>query len=125
MPGINLGLGAKGAWMQNDIKRNSFLAFNSEAAGATPGSVLFDDGNQDTTVMGEFEATLLYRISHSWTLRSAYYVIGVDDVRFGTVDAQNIRNFSDSLPGTTPSANRNQTDQLVIQGFSVGAEYIW
>ncbi|WP_442510721.1 hypothetical protein SH528x_002363 [Novipirellula sp. SH528] len=125
MPGINLGLGAKGAWMQNDVKRNSFLAFNSEAAGATPGSVKFEDGNQESTVMGEFEATLLYRLSHSWTLRSAYYLIGVDDVHFGTVDAQNIRNFSDSLPGTAPGANRNQTDQLVIQGFSIGAEYIW
>ena len=111
--------------MQNDIKRNSFLAFNSEAAGATPGSVQFNDGNQDTTVMAELDATLLYRLSHSWTLRSAYHVIAVDDVRFGTLDAQNIRNFSDSLPGSTPGPNRNQTDQLVIQGFSVGAEYIW
>ncbi|MFG0262092.1 MAG: hypothetical protein ACF788_06865 [Novipirellula sp. JB048] len=125
MPGINLGIGLKGAWMQNDIKRNSFLAFNSQAPLATPGSVEFNDGNQDTTVMGELETTLLYRLSHSWTLRSSYHVIGIDEVRFGAFDSENIRNFAAGIPGEPPSANRTQTDDLVIQGFSVGAEYIW
>ncbi|WP_197169131.1 hypothetical protein [Novipirellula galeiformis] len=125
MPGINLGFGLKGAWMQNDVKRDSFLAFNSEAPLATPGSVEFNDTDQDSTVMGEFETTLLYRLSHSWTVRSSYYLIGIDEVRFGAFDSQNIRNFAAAVPSTPPNANRAQTDNLVIQGFSVGAEYIW
>jgi hypothetical protein len=120
-PGVNLGIGMKGAWVQNDIDRRITLTANSLNSGA-PGVSNFKD--QDTTIMGEFEGKAVYRLSHSWTLRSAYYVIAADDIAIGTVDRAYIQGFIDPIsnPQVTPGL---QTHSLVVQGFSFGAEYIW
>ncbi|WP_197231081.1 hypothetical protein [Novipirellula artificiosorum] len=120
--GVNLGFGAKLAWMQNDIERRTVLTANSLNPVATPGTVVIDDTERDTTVMGELEATLLYRLTHSWTVRSSYYLIAVEDVNYGGLDDTSINNFVNANPVGQPSYDY---DSLTIQGFSVGAEYIW
>lgn len=121
-PGISMGIGMKGAWVQNDIDRRTVFTANSLNAGA-PGFEVLEDSDRDTTVMAEFEAKMAYRISHSWTLRSAYYVIAVDDIAVGAVEGDAIRDFvTVNLPVTEPTL---QLDSLTIQGFSFGAEYIW
>ncbi len=71
IPGVNLGVGVKGAWVQNDIDSRLTLTANSLNSGA-PAESEFDD--RESTIMGEFEAKLAYRLCHSWTIRSAYYV---------------------------------------------------
>ena len=120
-PGINLGIGMKGAWVQNDIDRRTTLTANSLILGS-PGTAVISDKAQDTTIMGEFEAKLAYRLSHSWTFRSAYYAIAADDIAFGTADRQTIRDFVTANPLSNPGI---QVHSLVVQGVSFGAEYIW
>lgn len=119
--GVNLGIGVKTAWLDNNIDRHSSVFANSTGPGATPGTLTIEDGINKSTVMGELEATLLYRISHSWTLKSQYYVLGVDDIAYGfdLSPAQNL--FSAGAVAVNPIA----TDQLTIQGVAFGAEYIW
>lgn len=122
VPGINVGFGAKGAWMDNNIDRRTRFAANSLGPGATPLALVTDDGINRSTLMGEFEATLLYRISHSWTLKTQYYLMTIDDIAQG-FDLSGPTNIA-----STPQVFANdpiQTDSLTIQGFSVGAEYIW
>jgi hypothetical protein len=119
-PGVNLGIGMKGAWVQNDIDRRIALTANSFIP--PPGASVSVIKDQDTTVMGEFEAKMAYRLSHSWTFRSAYYAIAVDDMAFGTVDRQYILGVAGRVPLTKPALHLNS---LVVQGFSFGAEYIW
>ncbi|TWT82781.1 hypothetical protein CA13_42440 [Planctomycetes bacterium CA13] len=122
MPGVNLGFGGKFAWMQNDIKRSTVLSANSLDPLATPGTVELNDTERDITVMGELEATILYRLSHSWTFRSSYYMIAVDDISFGGLDDGAINNFISAQTVQQPGYSY---DSLVLNGFSFGAEYIW
>ena len=121
-PGINLGFGMKGAWVQNDAKRQTVLTGNSLDPLATPGTIVVSDTERFGTVIGELEATMIYRFSHSWSVRSSYYLIGVDDVVFGTVDGQLARDFITVSPLTESPFNR---ESLVVQGLSLGTEYIW
>jgi len=119
--GVNLGIGVKGAWLDNNIDRHSTVFANSSGPNATPRQLGIEDGARTSTVMGEFEATMLYRISHSWTIKSQYFVLGVDDVAYGfdLSPAQNL--FSAGAIAVNPI----RTDSLTIQGVSLGAEYVW
>jgi hypothetical protein len=124
IPGINLGFGMKGAWVRNDVERRTILRANSLGPVATAGTRVVDNSTHDTTVMGELEAKVIYRLTHSWSLRSAYYLVAVDDVGFSTTDTNAIRNFLD--PVNNPDVNLDLgVNDLVVQGFSFGAEYIW
>jgi hypothetical protein len=116
-PGINLGLGMKGGWVQNDIDRSTRLQANG-----VPVDVSVLDTEQDTTVMGELEAKLVYRFNHSWSFRTAYYAVAVDDIGFATADRDTIRSFVTLNPATPPAYNFHS---LVVQGFSFGTEYVW
>lgn len=116
-PGINLGMGIKGGWVENKVDRTTRLQANG-----VPVDVLLGDVDHSGTVLGEFEAKLIYRISHSWSLRAAYYALAVDDVGFGIADGDTIRSFVDNDPIPTPFTQR---DSLVVQGFSFGTEYTW
>lgn len=121
-PGVSIGYGAKGAWVQNDLDRSTTLTANSLDPLATPGTVTFTDSDQDTTIMGEFEAKLVYRMTHSWTFRTAYYAIAVDDIAFGNVNVGAIRDFVEVNPIREPAI---QYQSLVLQGVSVGGEFMW
>ncbi len=118
-PGINAGVGVKGAWVQNDIKQRTTLSANSLNPG---GAAMIADTDRDTTVMGEFEAKLIYRLNHSWAFRSAYYAIAVDDIAFGTVNTQTINDFATANPLSAP---QTYLHSIVLQGVSFGAEYTW
>lgn len=121
IPGVNVGIGLKGGPMGNHISRKSYVAANSLGPVATPGSLSVNDSTNKTAWMGEIEATLLYRISHSWTIKSQYYLLSVDRVGYG-FDT----NAAESLisGGTTP-IDPIQTRSLTISGVSIGAEYMW
>jgi len=119
--GVNVGFGAKGAWLDNNIDRHIAVTSNSLGVAATPGGFGIEDGRRKSTFMTEFEATLLYRISHSWTLKTQYYLLNVDDVAYG-FDLQPAQAIFNQ---TTSSIDRIRTDNLTIQGISLGAEYMW
>ena len=122
-PGISLGIGSKLAWVQNDIDRRTIMRGNSLDPVATPGTVLFTDNDRDTTVLGDFEFKLAYKLSRSWTFRSAYYLMAADDIAFSSFDRETARDF---ITVNNPiSAPQDQIGSLVVQGFSLGAEYLW
>ncbi len=120
--GVNLGFGMKGAWVQNDFERRTVLTANSLGPLALPGSTLITEKDRDGTVMGELEAKLVYRLSHSWSFRTAYYAVAADDIAFSSIPGQTIREFVTGNPLTEPVFD---FDSLVVQGFSFGAEYVW
>lgn len=124
-PGVQFGVGMKGAWMQNDWQRNYQLSANSAGPGATVGSESQSDRDRKGTIMGELEATLLYRFSHEWTFRSSYHLMGIDDVVGTTIGRDNIVGVVDGLPGTTALPAPVQFNSAVLQGFTVGLEYLW
>jgi hypothetical protein len=115
--GFRLGIGMKGAWVRNEIDRRTALTANSLASG-----VVIDDKQHDTTLMAEIEGKFIYRFSHSWAVRGAYYVITIDEVAFGTADRETIRDFVTANPVSDPGFHLNS---LTVQGASLGAEYRW
>lgn len=121
IPGVNVGIGLKGGPMGNHITRKSVVSANSLGVLATPGSLSLSDRASETAWMGEIEATLLYRISHSWTIKSQYYLLSVDTIGYG-FDTNAARSLVSG--GTTP-IDPIQTRSLTISGFSIGAEYMW
>jgi hypothetical protein len=122
-PGISTGVGIKGAWLNNQYSDSSSIVANSLNNGA-PGTLVGAQRNRDRgTVAGELEAKLAYRLSHSWTVRSAYYLIAIDNVANATWNADYI---VDAAPiGSNVERPPFQFDSLVLQGFSIGTEYIW
>ncbi len=120
--GVHLGFGMKGAWVQNDAKREMILTGNSLDPLATPGTVFLNDTDRYGTVVGEFETTFLWRFSHSWTCRTSYYAIAFDEVAFGTVDGVTARDFVTVNPIRNPRFDKGS---LAVQGASWGLEYMW
>ncbi len=130
-PGVSLGVGGKTMAFQNNVDRQTRLLANSLGTGATVGSLSRIDGNRDGTVAGEFEFKLVYRLSHSFTVRSSYYLLAIDDVAFGGIDGENTRAFVNQS-ATSPAPTSAQFAEgafeygsLVNHGFSIGAEYAW
>lgn len=128
-PGVSMGIGGKLGALKNDIDRSSVLQANSLATGATPGRLTRNDSDSDSTVMGEFEWKLVYRLSHSWTVRTSYYMLAIDDIAFGDVDGPNTIAFVNPAIASPTSAQFGEGDfafgSLVNHGFSIGAEYVW
>lgn len=115
IPGVNAGIGLKGGPAGNHISRKSFVEANSI------GATTLSDRSSETAWFGEIEATLLYRISHSWTIKSQYYLLSVDNVGHG-FDSNAADNL---LRGGAAPIDPIQTRSLTISGFSIGAEYMW
>lgn len=120
-PGINLGMGFKGAWVQLDGKRVTTLSANSLAPIATPGSITAPTTIRKGTTMAEFEMKAIYRLTHSIALRGSYFALAVDDAIYGTADLATVNAFLNSNFDNIPT----QTNSLVVQGVSFGAEYTW
>ncbi len=127
VPGIQLGFGMKGGWGQNDWERSTYINANSAGPGATAGVVSVSDRDRLDTFMGEIETKIVYRFSHSWSLRMAHHLIAMDEILNTVPEASYIQ---DSL--TTVGAGNEVTDapavsfdSVVLQGFTIGAEYIW
>ena len=121
-PGVSLGVGGKIGVLKNDIDRVTTLTANSLDPIATPGTVSLTDGRGDTNFFGEFEFKYIHRLSHAWTFRTSYYLLGVDEVDFGTIDEGVISQFVQGQ-NLTDAAFGSQS--LIVQGFSFGMEYLW
>ena len=121
-PGINLGFGAKGAWVQNEIRKQTTLTANSLNPVGTPGIRTVNETIRKGAILGEFEATMIYRLSHSLALRSSYYAMAINDIGFGTTDVSTIDSFINQTPtGQLPFL----INSLTVQGVTIGAEYTW
>ncbi|PNY37449.1 BBP7 family outer membrane beta-barrel protein [Rhodopirellula sp. MGV] len=119
VPGVSLGVGSKAAWVQNDIDRHTNITANS--LGINGGSGTLSDFDQDTTVMADFELKMIYRLTYGLTVRGSYYVLAIDDMVYGGLDRESVTNIF-----TTTTVDRPfMYDDLVLQGFTVGAEYTW
>ncbi len=114
--GVRLGMGLKGAWVQNEIKRSFIVDANSIS------DTVLNDTRRGNDLMGEFELKFVWQFNHSWKFRSAYYAIAAEDIAFGTVDKNTVLSLS---TGGTPVQPAYLFDDLVVQGFSFGTEYNW
>lgn len=115
IPGLHLGVEGKVAWLQNDF--DSRTRFSNAAA-----DIAFERGERDGTVMGELIASTLYRIDYAWTARASYNLIVIDDVVTTSYDRDTTFNFIQNNTTTAPGLVQ---DDVTLQGFEVGLEYLW
>ena len=113
--GVRLGMGLKGAWVQNEIKRSFEVDSNSIS------NTVINETRRGGDLMGEFELKFIWQFNHSWKFRSAYYAIAAEDIGFGSIDKNTIL----SIAGGSPAKPAYVLDDLVIQGISFGTEYNW
>ena len=114
--GVRLGMGLKGAWVQNEIKRSFTVDANSIA------NTSINETRRGSDLMGEFELKFVWQFNHSWKLRTAYYVIAAEDIGFGSVDKDTVLSLQAGGAVVNPSY---ELDDLVVQGVSFGTEYNW
>jgi hypothetical protein len=123
MPGVNLGFGGKGMWMTNNIRGRSSYFGNSLSGTGGAGVFTQQRDQEDGTLAAELEASMIYRLSYSWAFRCGYYLLNIEDVATPTFDGNFIRN---SVQTGNPASQRDFIfDSVTIQGFTVGAEYLW
>ncbi|XZE55254.1 Lpg1974 family pore-forming outer membrane protein [Planctomycetaceae bacterium SH139] len=127
-PGLNLGVGVKGAVMGNTSRLEANVAANSLGPGNInfPFAVADRVRNSETAWLTELNATLLYRFSYSWTLRSSFHVIDITDVALGSPALQTT-NFTGLGTNNAAAALAPLTNggDLTLTGFTVGLEYLW
>ena len=114
--GVRLGMGLKTAWMQNEAKRSFTVNSNSIA------NAVINDTHRGNDLMCEFELKFIWQLNHSWKFRSAYYAIAAEDIAFASIDKNSVLSLA---PGGSPVDPAYVFDDLVVQGFSFGAEYNW
>lgn len=122
MPGIKLGVETKGGILGNQHEVEHLLVANSIARG-------FESLNDDeATFLTEFSATMLYRLSYSWTLRGSYNLLYLDNVALAPSNF-NVRDYSNGVGGGAFTAARAPSidvdGEIFYQGFSIGGEYTW
>ncbi len=127
VPGVQVGFGMKGGWGQNDWERSLAITANSLGPGAVAGTALISDRDRLNTVMGEMETKMIYRFSHSWSLRLAHHVIAMDDILNSVPSSAFVRSALTDIQGggLVTTSQPAQFSSVVLQGLSIGAEYIW
>ncbi len=123
MPGINLGFAAKGLWLNNNIRGESRYFANSIGPGATPGTFTETRDDHDSTLAAEIEATMVYRLTHSWSVRGGYYLLGIQDIATPALNGDFIRTSINA--GAATSQRSFSFDTVTLQGVTGGVEYIW
>ena len=121
IPGVSIGVDGKLAWLQNEVRGDLSIRSNSIVGGG-PGTATRELQDQNDTLAAEFQFKTIYRLSHSWTYRMSYNLIAIDEVASAGLDAPTINSAISTNSLSTPGLNYNS---VVLNGFSVGAEYVW
>ncbi|MGB7325678.1 MAG: hypothetical protein WBD31_12460 [Rubripirellula sp.] len=121
-PGIQLGVELKGMWMKNEARRNYSVSANSIAGGG-PGTASDSYRVDNGTMALELSTQLVYRLSHSWSFRSAYYLVAIDEVASPELSGTFLKDVVDS-PNSVGRPGMD-FESLTLNGFTFGAEYLW
>ena len=117
-PGVKLGIEGKTGIYNNrahqitSIVANSISALNEEVL------------SNRTAYITQLSSQLYYRLNYKWAVRSSYQVICIDGVALA---AENLNATPPStfLPGSARTASITNDAEIVLQGFTIGAEYSW
>ncbi len=121
-PGINLGIAAKGMYMTNNFRGESNYVANSLNMLGGIGGFSQQRDEEDATTAIELETTLIYRLSHSWSMKTGYYLLSIQDIAVPTLNGPFILAASQNQP--LPD-RQFSFDTVTLQGFTAGAEYVW
>jgi hypothetical protein len=119
IPGVKLGFEAKTGIYNNRAHQNTAILANS----------LPDTVNEEVLVnraayITQLSPQVFYRLNHSWAVRSSYQFMYIDNVALATGNFNPVPPTSLGVNlGRTPRINTDS--DIILQGFTVGAEYTW
>ena len=117
-PGIKLGIEGKVGVYNNRAHQDTRIFANSVPE--ITESVLANRAAYITQISPQ----LYYRLNYSWAIRSSYQIMFIDNVALAP------ENFNAAAPlGFAVNPNRsariNNDGEITLQGFTIGAEYMW
>ncbi len=124
VPGLQVGVEGKGGIFGNHAEVEAQIFSNS-----IPGArEHLQDGK--TAYLSELTASLVYRLSYSWSLKTSYNLLYVDNVALAP-ENYNTRDLSNALGSGTGAFTVNRfpfidvDGEVLYQGWSIGGEYLW
>ena len=122
LPGLQAGVEAKGGVFGNHAEVETQIVANS-----IPSATEFlQDGK--TAYLGELTASIVYRLTYSWSVKTSYNLLYVDNVALAP-ENYNTRDLSNVLGSGAFTMNRfpylDTDGEVVYQGWSIGGEYTW
>ncbi|MCU0959247.1 MAG: BBP7 family outer membrane beta-barrel protein [Pirellulaceae bacterium] len=115
-PGVHIGAEAKLGLFGNHAVQNTVINASSFLEPLRERAV-----SNSTSFAGDFNVSLLWRMSQNWTLRTGYMFLWADSVAIAT------DNFNPEPPfvvGARTVSIDNDADVL-YHGFTLGVEYLW
>jgi hypothetical protein len=118
-PGVNVGAEAKLGIYGNHAMQRTVI----RATSIVP-PLLEREGDDAVAFAGDFNVSLLWRISQNWTFRSGYMFLWADQVALAS------NNFNPGQPEVTGSLTPrttfiNNSSDVFYHGFTAGLEYMW
>ena len=124
VPGVNLGVEYKYGLMGNSAQQETTLQSTTGAVTNLSQQELADDGK--TTNMGEINATIIYRLSYSWSFRASYMFVNIEDVALASNNFNStVNNTSGVGTFTGRPVSLNNDSRYRVEGWVFGAEYLW
>jgi len=118
MPGVKIGVEGKTGMYNNRAHQNTAISANSLS-----NSMFEEVLSNRLAYITQIAPQVSYRLNHSWAVRSSYQFMYIDGVALAT------ENFNAVPPTQLLNVGRSpriESDaEIVLQGFSVGAEYTW
>ncbi|HUP81653.1 MAG TPA: BBP7 family outer membrane beta-barrel protein [Pirellula sp.] len=118
IPGVKVGVEMKSGVYNNRAHQSTAIIANS-----LPNSVTEEVLSNRVAYISQIAPQAYYRLNYSWAVRSSYQLIYIDGVALAT------ENFNAAPPTAllnTGRVPRIESDaEIVLQGFTVGAEYTW
>ncbi len=122
LPGVQFGAETKAGIFGNHAEVES-QAFSNSVAGARE---FLQDGR--TAYLTELTASLVYRMTYSWSIKGSYNLLYVDNVALAPENF-NTRDLSNAFGGGGFTINRfpfiDTDGEVFYQGWSLGAEYLF
>lgn len=119
IPGVKIGGEGKTGVYNNRAHQNTAITANS-LVGAVTEEVL----TNRCAYVTQLSSQIVYRLNYSWTFRSSYQLMYIDGVALA---AENFNPTPPSifLPNSARTASLSNDAEIVLQGFTLGAEYSW
>jgi hypothetical protein len=120
VPGLMVGVEGKGGVYGNHTEAETLVSSNS----IPTANELVQDGR--AAYAGEFIASTVYRLTHSWSFRGSYNLMYIDNVALAQENL-NTRDLSNAIGGGNFTNARlpfvNNSSDVVYQGFSLAGEW--
>lgn len=118
IPGIRSGVELKTGVFGNHAEQGTTINANS----INNMQETISDGR--TAFLAQLSATTVYRLSYSWALRGSYQWLYVDNVALAP-DNINPTPPAIILPNSARNVSINTDGEIMYNGFTIGAEYLW